>query len=160
MCVLVYNDKQWRKFFDMIGKPGLMDDDLALRHHRRAHQTHRRAVQDGGRGDADAYVRRMDHAARSRRHAGDELHTIDSLLADPHPRRRRLLRRGGTPQRGRDPLDGDPVAMVKDAAKRGAPGPTAGRAQRRSAGRGRALAPTTSASWPRRAPRVLAPSVQ
>jgi len=27
ICVLVYNDKQWRTFFAMIGQPGLMDTD-------------------------------------------------------------------------------------------------------------------------------------
>lgn len=27
ICVLIYNDKQWRAFFALVGKPGLMDED-------------------------------------------------------------------------------------------------------------------------------------
>ncbi len=27
VCILIYNDKQWRAFFDLVGKPGMMDAD-------------------------------------------------------------------------------------------------------------------------------------
>ena len=36
LCVLVYNEKQWRRFFDAIGQPEMMDDPRFATHANRA----------------------------------------------------------------------------------------------------------------------------
>ena len=36
VCVLIYNDKQWRAFFDLIGRPGLLSDPRYATHEARS----------------------------------------------------------------------------------------------------------------------------
>jgi crotonobetainyl-CoA:carnitine CoA-transferase CaiB-like acyl-CoA transferase len=83
VCALVYNDKQWRSFFGAIGRPELIDDP------RFADQTRRDAHIDEvyaflaetlrTRGTAEwlALLDKADIPAVP-------LHTIETLLADPH----------------------------------------------------------------------------
>ncbi len=84
LCVLFYNDKQWRKFFELVGQPDLMDKDprFATIGERTKH--------------IDALYRMVAEVMPTRTtaewieilEAADmpvmQLHTIDTLLADPH----------------------------------------------------------------------------
>ncbi|QYY28393.1 MULTISPECIES: CaiB/BaiF CoA transferase family protein [Cupriavidus] len=84
LCVLFYNDKQWRKFFELVGQPDLMDRDprFATIGERTKH--------------IDALYRMVAEVMPTRTtaqwievlEAADmpvmQLHTIDSLMADPH----------------------------------------------------------------------------
>ncbi|CAG9177573.1 CaiB/BaiF CoA transferase family protein [Cupriavidus pinatubonensis] len=84
LCVLFYNDKQWRKFFELVGQPDLMDRDprFATIGERTKH--------------IDALYRMVAEVMPTRTtaewievlEASDmpvmQLHTIDSLMADPH----------------------------------------------------------------------------
>ncbi|AEI82517.1 acetyl-CoA C-acyltransferase (plasmid) [Cupriavidus necator N-1] len=84
LCVLFYNDKQWRQFFALVGQPDLMDSDprFATIGERTKH--------------IDALYRMVAEVMPTRTtaewiavlEAADmpvmQLHTIDSLLADPH----------------------------------------------------------------------------
>lgn len=84
LCVLFYNDKQWRKFFELVGQPDLMDKDprFATIGERTRH--------------IDALYRMVAEVMPTRTtaewietlEAADmpvmQLHTIDTLLADPH----------------------------------------------------------------------------
>ena len=84
VCVLVYNDKQWRRFFEMIGRPGLMDNDprFATIGERTKH------INELYQMVAEVMPTRTSAEWIELLEAADmpvmQLHTIDSLLADPH----------------------------------------------------------------------------
>ncbi|HYD67341.1 CoA transferase [Azospirillum sp.] len=84
ICALIYNDKQWRSFFDLIGRPDILDSDPRF-------------------ADMDSRTRHIDelygfvaeHLATRTTAEWMEaltradipvmrLHTLDSLLEDPH----------------------------------------------------------------------------
>lgn len=84
LCVLVYNDKQWRKFFELIGKPGLMDSDprFATIGERTKH------IDELYRMVAEVMTTRTSAEWMTLLESTDmpvmQLHTVDSLMADPH----------------------------------------------------------------------------
>ncbi|WP_444634381.1 CaiB/BaiF CoA transferase family protein [Cupriavidus oxalaticus] len=84
LCVLVYNDKQWRKFFELIGKPGLMDSDprFATIGERTKH------IDELYRMVAEVMPTRTSAEWMALLESTDmpvmQLHTVDSLMADPH----------------------------------------------------------------------------
>ena len=59
IAVLPYNDGQWRRFFEAIGKSHIVRDRSALRRHRRPHGQHRCALPDDRRGTATSHDRRV-----------------------------------------------------------------------------------------------------
>ncbi|MGN5479832.1 CoA transferase [Cupriavidus basilensis] len=103
LCVLFYNDKQWRKFFELgIGQPRPDGPRSALCHHRRpgpsisTRCTARVAEVMPTRTTAE-WIEVLEAADMPVM----QLHTIDSLMADPHLQSVGFLRRGGSPDRGR-----------------------------------------------------------
>ena len=83
LCVLIYNDKQWERFFEMIGRHDLLTDARFCDHSSRA--AHIKEVYEfvaevmKTRTTSD-WMRALD--------AGDipatPMHTLDSLIDDPH----------------------------------------------------------------------------
>ena len=83
LCVLMYNDKQWKSFFDVIGKPELAEDP------RFAHQTARIAnVREVYGFVAEIMETRTTEEWLALFAKGDipamPLHTVASLVDDPH----------------------------------------------------------------------------
>lgn len=83
LCLLVYNDRQWRSFFEAIGRPELLDDPRFATH--------------AGRSENIAEVYRYLAVELERRTTAEwlelferadlpamPLHTPETLLADPH----------------------------------------------------------------------------
>lgn len=84
LCVLLYNDKQWRKFLALIGQPDLMDSDprfsSIVERNKHIHELYRMV--------AEIMPTRTTAEWTAILEAADmpvmQLHTVDSLLADPH----------------------------------------------------------------------------
>lgn len=84
LCVLFYNDKQWRTFFELVGQPDLMDRDprFATIGERTKHIDALYTMV------AEAMLTRTTAQWTELLEAVDmpfmQMHTVDSLLADPH----------------------------------------------------------------------------
>ncbi|EHP42046.1 Acetyl-CoA C-acyltransferase [Cupriavidus basilensis OR16] len=84
LCVMVYNDKQWRSFFDLIGKPEVMESDPRFgsigKRTEHIHELYRML--------AEVMATRTSAEWTAVLEAADipvmPMHTIDSLMADPH----------------------------------------------------------------------------
>ncbi|MEM5275959.1 CoA transferase [Cupriavidus taiwanensis] len=84
LCVLLYNDKQWRKFLALIGQPDLMDTDprfcTIVERNKHIHELYRMV--------AEIMPTRTTAEWTAALEAADmpvmQLHTVDSLMADPH----------------------------------------------------------------------------
>ncbi len=151
VCVLVYNDKQWRRFFEMIGKPGLMDNDPRFatigertKHINELYQMVAEVMPTRTSAEWIALLEAADMPVM-------QLHTIDSLLADRH------LDAVGFFDVVEHPTEGAIRSMAipsqwskrrhRSHARRLAWASTAPRCWPKPA-----TAPQTSANWPRRAP--------
>lgn len=84
LCVLVYNDKQWRKFFELIGKPGLMDSDPRFatigertKHIDALYGMVAEVMPTRTSAEWTALLESTDMPVM-------QLHTVDSLMTDPH----------------------------------------------------------------------------
>ena len=135
VCVLVYNDKQWRAFFELIGRPELLADPRYATPEARsrdfegayalvAAEMKKRSTADwiAALEGADIPVQRMNSLDRHRRR--------------PAPRGDRLLPRSRASERGPHPLDGRALGMVRIGARVPAPRAAPGRAHARGAARG------------------------
>ncbi len=86
LCVLVYNDKQWRAFFELIGRAGLMTDDprFATIGARTEH------IRELYRMVAEVMPTRTSAEWTAALEAADipvmPMHTLESLMDDPHLR--------------------------------------------------------------------------
>ncbi|MFT3800045.1 MAG: CoA transferase [Burkholderiaceae bacterium] len=100
ICALIYNDKQWRSFFRMIGRPQDFDADPRLANItvRTQHIAELYAmVADVMRTDTTAnWQRRLDEADIP----ATTLHTFDSLMQDPHLQAVRYFRVHEHPSEG------------------------------------------------------------
>jgi len=83
LCVLIYNDKQWQRFFSMIDRNDLLTDPRFCDHSSRA--TNIKAVYEFV---ADVMKTRTTAAWMQALDESDipatPMHTLDSLIADPH----------------------------------------------------------------------------
>lgn len=84
VCILVYNDKQWRAFFELIGKPELMDEDTrfssAEARSRNYAATNELLAAEIARRTTEEWVEafgRVDVPAQ-------RMNDLEDLLADPH----------------------------------------------------------------------------
>ncbi|MFJ4291858.1 CaiB/BaiF CoA transferase family protein [Cupriavidus sp. NPDC089707] len=86
LCVMVYNDKQWRTFFELIGKPEVMDADP--RFNSIAARTEN--IRELYRMLAGVIATRTTAEWQEALEAADipvmPMHTIESLMDDPHLR--------------------------------------------------------------------------
>ncbi|AQV98594.1 CoA transferase [Cupriavidus necator] len=84
LCVMVYNDKQWKSFFDLIGEPEVMEGDSRFSSigKRTEH------IDELYRMLAEVMATRTSAEWTAVLEAADipvmPMHTIDSLMADPH----------------------------------------------------------------------------
>ncbi len=83
LCVLIYNDKQWERFFEMIGRRDLLTDARFCNHSSRA--AHIKEVYEFV---AEVMKTRTTFDWMRVLDAGDipatPMHTLDSLIDDPH----------------------------------------------------------------------------
>ena len=100
ICLLIYNDKHWRNFFDLIGRPELGQDPRFCTHGARAAHI----------GEVYAFVAEViatrDTASWLRDLAGADipasaLYTVDALLEDEHLAATRFVRDVDHPTEGR-----------------------------------------------------------
>lgn len=84
LCVLIYNDKQWQAFFALIGQPEAMRDDPRLR----TMGTRTEHIHALYSMVADIMTTRTSAEWTAALEAADipvmPMHTMESLLADPH----------------------------------------------------------------------------
>jgi crotonobetainyl-CoA:carnitine CoA-transferase CaiB-like acyl-CoA transferase len=100
ICVLIYNDKQWRTFFDAIGRPELIDDPRFADHRHRSER-----IDEVYAFVADLFRTRTTAEWQQLLEAADipvmPLHTIASLTEDPHLVESGVLRWTEHPSEGR-----------------------------------------------------------
>ncbi|BDB27503.1 CoA transferase [Cupriavidus sp. TA19] len=84
LCVLLYNDKQWRKFLELIGQPGLMDSDprfsSIVERNKHIHELYRMVAEIMPTRTTAEWIAVLEAADMPVM----QLHTVDSLMADPH----------------------------------------------------------------------------
>ena len=139
VCALIYNDKQWKAFFDIIGKPEMLAR-ARVRDAGGAQPELRGRLRHGRRGDEDAQHRVLARGAGARRHPG---------AAHEQPRRHRRTTRTSNaigyladrraPERRPHPHARRALRVVRIEARVPAPRAAPGRAHARGAARGRAL---------------------
>jgi crotonobetainyl-CoA:carnitine CoA-transferase CaiB-like acyl-CoA transferase len=101
VCVLIYNDKQWKAFFDVIGEPERMRDDprFASIASRTEH------IRDLYRMVSEVMVTRTTGEWLALLESADipvmPLNTIESLMADPHLNATGFFRTVEHPSEGR-----------------------------------------------------------
>lgn len=126
LCVLAYNDKQWRAFFAAIGRPDLPDSDarFADMASRAVHIDALYALLAGelsSRSNAE-WLRLLD--------AADipvvPIHTLDSLIDDPHLEAIGFLRTVEHPSEGLIRDIGVPTTWSETPATPGRPAPRLG----------------------------------
>ncbi len=83
VCILIYNDKQWRAFFELIGKPALMDDaryaNAAARSKNYAATNALLSEEIAGRSTAE-WLEAFERADIPAQRMND----LEDILADPH----------------------------------------------------------------------------
>jgi crotonobetainyl-CoA:carnitine CoA-transferase CaiB-like acyl-CoA transferase len=83
ICALIYNDKQWKSFFEAIGQPELLEQPRFATHAAR-HQHIDEIYQEVGR----LFLTRTTEQWRTLLERADipvmPMHTLDSILEDPH----------------------------------------------------------------------------
>ena len=83
VCVLVYNDKQWRAFFELIGKPELLDDPRFATQEARS-----RDFEAAYRLVAAEMARRTTHECIAMLERADipvqRMNTLKDIVEDPH----------------------------------------------------------------------------
>jgi crotonobetainyl-CoA:carnitine CoA-transferase CaiB-like acyl-CoA transferase len=86
LCVLVYNDKQWQNFFEMIGHPGVMQTDPRFN----SITARTENIRDLYKMLAEIFATRTTADWQAALEAADipvmPMHTIESLMDDPHLR--------------------------------------------------------------------------
>ena len=84
LCVLLYNDKQWRKFLALIGQPDLMDSDprfsSIVERNKHIHELYRMVAEIMPTRTTAEWIKVLEAADMPVM----QLHTVDSLMADPH----------------------------------------------------------------------------
>lgn len=83
ICVLLYNDKQWRSFFDVIGKPELMDDprfESAAARSRHYSESNLLLAREFARRPSAEWLQALESADIP----VQNMNTLDDILADPH----------------------------------------------------------------------------
>ncbi|MGO4327854.1 CaiB/BaiF CoA transferase family protein [Cupriavidus sp. 2TAF22] len=84
LCVLLYNDKQWRKFLALIGQPDLMDSDprfsSIVERNKHIHALYRMVAEVMPTRTTAEWITVLEAADMPVM----QLHTVDSLMADPH----------------------------------------------------------------------------
>lgn len=101
LCVLVYNDKQWRRFFELTGQAGLMDGDPRFSSiEKRTEHIH-----DLYKMVAQIMQTRTSSEWTSLLEAADipvmPMHSIESLMDDPHLRETGFFEMVDHPSEGR-----------------------------------------------------------
>ena len=83
VCILIYNDKQWRAFFELIGKPALMEDaryaNAAARSKNYAATNALLSEEIAGRSTAE-WLEAFERADIPAQRMND----LEDILADPH----------------------------------------------------------------------------
>jgi len=83
ICVLIYNDKQWRAFFDLIGRPELRDDprfatpESRSRNFQAAYALVAEAMTKRATADWIAALERADIPVQ-------RMNSLEDILLDPH----------------------------------------------------------------------------
>jgi crotonobetainyl-CoA:carnitine CoA-transferase CaiB-like acyl-CoA transferase len=99
ICVLIYNDRQWQRFFAAIGRPELMADALFATHTGRA-----RNIDEIYRFVADEMKRRTTAQWEALLAAADipwaPMNSLDTLIDDPHLAHTKFFRREEHPSEG------------------------------------------------------------
>ena len=132
LCVLIYNDKQWRSFFAAIGEPERFERDDALLLADCAGREHRRGVRLRRGGDADADDRRVGAAPRRARTSRTSRSTRRRTCSTTRiSRATGFVRRGESSDRGHPARARRADVLVGDAARR-RPRPRRGSASTRS----------------------------
>ncbi|ASC68099.1 CoA transferase [Achromobacter denitrificans] len=125
ICLLIYNDKHWRNFFDLIGRPGLAQDPRFRSHGARAAH-----ISEVYAFVADVVATRSSKAWLADLEKADipasELYTVDGLLQDEHLAATGFIRRLEHPSEGAirttAPLGrygGTPTALRRPAPRLG-----------------------------------------
>lgn len=100
ICVLIYNDKQWRSFFQAIGRAELADDPRFADHRRRSER-----IDEVYAFAAEIFRTRTTAEWQGLLEEADvpvmPLHTIASLTEDPHLKETGMLRWEDHPSEGR-----------------------------------------------------------
>ena len=84
ICVLIYNDKQWRAFFSLIGKPGVMDEDprFTTTAARSQHYAvmNRMVADELRRRSTDEWLTELERADIP----AQRMNSLEDILADEH----------------------------------------------------------------------------
>ncbi|ANY16016.1 CaiB/BaiF CoA transferase family protein [Bordetella pseudohinzii] len=122
ISLLIYNDKHWRNFFDLIGQPELAADPRFRDHTQRARhidEVYAFVAEVIRRRDSASWLRDLETADIP----ASRLYSIDDLIADPHLRQTGFVREVDHPSEGRlrttAPLGR--YARTPAALRRGAP---------------------------------------
>lgn len=100
ICLLIYNDKHWRNFFDLIGQPGLAADPRFRDHTQRARhidEVYAFVAEVIRKRDSASWLRDLEAADIP----ASRLYGIDDLIADPHLRQTGFIREVEHPSEGR-----------------------------------------------------------
>ena len=139
VCALIYNDKQWKAFFDIIGKPEMLAQPGVRHARRRAARTTTRAyalvAEEMKKRTTAEWLEALERA----RHPGAAHEQPRRHRRRPAPRRDRLLQRGRASERGPHPHARRALRVVRVAARVPAPRAAPGRAHARGAARSRAV---------------------
>ncbi len=138
VCALIYNDKQWKAFFEIIGKPEMLSQpefatpagaqpELPARLHH------------GRRGAEEAQHRRMGRSLRARRHSGAAHEQHRRHPRRPALERDRLLQRARASHGRPHPHPRGSVRVVGVPARIPAPRAAPRRAHARGAGASSAI---------------------
>ncbi|AOB32917.1 acetyl-CoA acetyltransferase [Bordetella sp. H567] len=125
VCLLIYNDKHWRNFFQAIGQPGMAADPRFATHTARAEhigEVYAYVAQVMLTRDTEDWLRLLAAADIP----ASRLYGIEDLVADPHLRATGFVRTVEHPTEGRlrtpAPLgrfDGTPTALRRPAPRLG-----------------------------------------
>jgi crotonobetainyl-CoA:carnitine CoA-transferase CaiB-like acyl-CoA transferase len=100
ICLLIYNDKHWRNFFDLIGRPELSQDPRFCTHGARAahiSEVYAFVAEVIATRPSDDWLRELARADIP----ASQLYTIDGLIQDEHLTATGFIREMDHPSEGR-----------------------------------------------------------
>jgi crotonobetainyl-CoA:carnitine CoA-transferase CaiB-like acyl-CoA transferase len=125
LCVLIYNDKQWRSFFESIGQPEFLDQPRFANHAARTQHINE-IYEDVGR----IFLSRTTAEWRDLLERADipvmPMHTVETILDDPHLASVGFFKTVEHPVEGRIRQMQVPSTWSVTQPKPGGPAPTLG----------------------------------
>lgn len=125
LCVLIYNDKQWRSFFEAIGQPEFLDQPRFANHAARTKHINE-IYEDVGR----VFLSRTTAEWRELLERADipvmPMHTVETILEDPHLASVGFFRTFDHPVEGRIRQTQVPSAWSATQPEPGGPAPVLG----------------------------------